>query len=38
MLNVGVLCKAVLDCWIGTTESFVLSGRLSVLENELHLR
>jgi hypothetical protein len=29
--------KAVLNCWIGIIGSAILSGKLSILENLLHL-
>jgi hypothetical protein len=35
--NFDVFCEAIFDCWIGITGSAVLSGKLSLLENLLHL-
>jgi hypothetical protein len=32
-----VLSKAIPDCWIGIIGSTVFSGKLSILENLLHL-
>jgi hypothetical protein len=37
MYNFDVFSKAVLDCWIGIDGRTVFSGKLSILENLLHL-
>jgi hypothetical protein len=37
MYSFGVFSKAMLDCWIGIIGSTVFSGKLSILENLLHL-
>jgi hypothetical protein len=35
--RIHVKSKAILDCWIGIIRSAVLSGKLSILDNLLHL-
>jgi hypothetical protein len=37
MLYFDVFSKAILVCWIGIIGSAVFSGKLSILENLLHL-
>jgi hypothetical protein len=37
MNNFEVFAKAILDCWIGIIGSTIFSGKLSILENLLHL-